>query len=1085
MAGSPIKTRSLSRRQIRPVTRRIAQNQNLQSDTRDITGSSTVTHQTNTRYRRSIGLADGKELAANLIRQRDNAAPAKRRVTSAGPTSASISRKFAHSESARHAFPTGIEDTVQNDPPLTLSKPPESVNKTRYIRPHSAYCTRSREALADHVNVAQKPNEAAKRNDISKPSATLINRKCQSKNLVTQTNPNQQTIETEIENNDGLKTSRQHQMLAENDNNELASESQNSFPQHQGQIIRSGLYEVPRKSVRSSSAKLHTLSSKPTAKGTLVEDTNSWDVGKTVAYDITPKNIVPCLKDATSADGIANSEYHSSQKRRKVVTRNGNQRNMATVRPSLISKRLTKCNTDISFPNECDNTSKVGRKRFRCSKNGPERQTDQRNVRFSDTPIAASNKFQVNSCLQTNDAYNTVSRIPILPFNLSPKESIAAPLIDKPPGHIIDDPTSPVGESQVPTQQVLHNSSDQHARGVAGSINLSTDTYNSLKTDLAAAKRISMELLEKLTAAKETIRDLEGKNRKLMIQSQFSLASKAPLAHFSEFQFKAKAPKKSFKDRLAEELLQIDAPKLYQKFFFHFLENITTLAHEFSSEVCSSSRAGLSGTEWAPNDEVNKLQLVRDWRGRCVSYSEFQPFSIDINSDIRSLGSPLPHLYDGKMEQNIDVAGLYYPVCLMEEAQRGTLYTSSQISLKSFIAESVLLLVGQAGIECTSEMRTLTNQTCHESSVLCDAFDMACRKVMSARKRAIRDAYFGSLGYTKLCATSSRVTGTSFHQQQMVEEIMAKEKLVRRFSDNENHSGQRDLSFWRTADVFELCCKGYLSDASAKPIKSQIDKLFKNNPARQAYLVFRKYEVCETIETSVLSIARLDAIIASIVDGLADQCAQAAVSDCNEMEHFQGRIGNSENATPTTATKRNQAFRRRGGRKPLDSVQRFQSHLPMAVSQLMSYCCDEYRFECAERGLSQDELRIISRGPKSGVAGLRHKTTLDNHSRQHTLSFRYPANGHYYVSLTNQSFADFICDWIGVVNDCYILHANALEKPLLPFDHAQVQEFINESDEERFDESEGAEEHPEPCVTAGLPEYRCVFSDSEDEGEDL
>lgn len=129
----------------------------------------------------------------------------------------------------------------------------------------------------------------------------------------------------------------------------------------------------------------------------------------------------------------------------------------------------------------------------------------------------------------------------------SPKASIEAPSFANPEDHETDDPRTSVGEPQVPAQQVLPKNSDQHARGAPGFIKLSTDTYNSLETDLAAAKKISMELLNKHSTAKRTIRALEWKNRKLMIQAQIILASSPPLAHVLESQFKAKAPKKNLK----------------------------------------------------------------------------------------------------------------------------------------------------------------------------------------------------------------------------------------------------------------------------------------------------------------------------------------------------------------------------------------------------------------------------------------------------------------------------------------------------------------------------------------------------------
>lgn len=65
---------------------------------------------------------------------------------------------------------------------------------------------------------------------------------------------------------------------------------------------------------------------------------------------------------------------------------------------------------------------------------------------------------------------------------------------------------------------MLHKNSDQHARGVSSFIQVSTDTYNSLKKDLAE-KRTFMGHLRKGTAAKTTIRGLDGENRKPVIQA--------------------------------------------------------------------------------------------------------------------------------------------------------------------------------------------------------------------------------------------------------------------------------------------------------------------------------------------------------------------------------------------------------------------------------------------------------------------------------------------------------------------------------------------------------------------------------------
>lgn len=91
----------------------------------------------------------------------------------------------------------------------------------------------------------------------------------------------------------------------------------------------------------------------------------------------------------------------------------------------------------------------------------------------------------------------------------------------------------------MPPQQMLHKNSDQHARSASSSIQISTDSYNLLKTELAAAKGILMEQLRKRTAAKLTIRVFEGENRKPVIQAQISLLSKMPLVRVVEIPVKS------------------------------------------------------------------------------------------------------------------------------------------------------------------------------------------------------------------------------------------------------------------------------------------------------------------------------------------------------------------------------------------------------------------------------------------------------------------------------------------------------------------------------------------------------------------
>lgn len=55
-----------------------------------------------------------------------------------------------------------------------------------------------------------------------------------------------------------------------------------------------------------------------------------------------------------------------------------------------------------------------------------------------------------------------------------------------------------------------------------------------------------------------------------------------------------------------------------------------------------------------------------------------------------------------------------------------------------------------------------------------------------------------------------------------------------------------------------------------------------------------------------------------------------------------------------------------------------------------------------------------------------------------------PSNGHYYNALTIHAFKEAICDWIGLINDCYVLHAHSLDDQFLPFCSSIPVKKVNE-----------------------------------------
>lgn len=79
---------------------------------------------------------------------------------------------------------------------------------------------------------------------------------------------------------------------------------------------------------------------------------------------------------------------------------------------------------------------------------------------------------------------------------------------------------------------------------------------------------------------------------------------------------------------------------------------------------------------------------------------------------------------------------------------------------------------------------------------------------------------------------------------------------------------------------------------------------------------------------------------------------------------------------------------------------------------------------------------------------------LNNEGQKHTIAMIMPSNGHVYVELNQRSFNAYICDWVGVAHECYILRARNIDESLTCFQHSPCDDIVNESDDESgFDSS--------------------------------
>lgn len=73
---------------------------------------------------------------------------------------------------------------------------------------------------------------------------------------------------------------------------------------------------------------------------------------------------------------------------------------------------------------------------------------------------------------------------------------------------------------------------------------------------------------------------------------------------------------------------------------------------------------------------------------------------------------------------------------------------------------------------------------------------------------------------------------------------------------------------------------------------------------------------------------------------------------------------------------------------------------------------------------------------------------IDSSQRNHTVAFQYPENGHCYIAFSFDSFCRFICSWIVVVRNCYLLVSSLLQNTFYPFVHNTPFLMIFESDKE-------------------------------------
>lgn len=112
------------------------------------------------------------------------------------------------------------------------------------------------------------------------------------------------------------------------------------------------------------------------------------------------------------------------------------------------------------------------------------------------------------------------------------------------------------------------------------------------------------------------------------------------------------------------------------------------------------------------------------------------------------------------------------------------------------------------------------------------------------------------------------------------------------------------------------------------------ETLFQNQACQKSCVAIRKFELRDTIETSILFCSRLDSMIECILDGLAEY---GETVDTGRLSKFQGQKHISIESPSWQTSNIGHGSRQREDRKPAVSEHSFKSYLPAANRQLTTF----------------------------------------------------------------------------------------------------------------------------------------------------
>lgn len=145
---------------------------------------------------------------------------------------------------------------------------------------------------------------------------------------------------------------------------------------------------------------------------------------------------------------------------------------------------------------------------------------------------------------------------------------------------------------------------------------------------------------------------------------------------------------------------------------------------------------------WSPNDVTEDVSPVIDWGARCICLKVFQSVTLSDSEYLRPVGALLLEIFSVRDFSDVRVEREFAPLCPLDIAHTGLLFTTSAGSSSHFLSEAAAAIVcreiADSGKKVIDSVIDLTSS----SEVMKSKFEQCCRNAVSTRKRCVRDVFF-------------------------------------------------------------------------------------------------------------------------------------------------------------------------------------------------------------------------------------------------------------------------------------------------------------------------------------------------------